>query len=901
MGQIARQVSFFIPSPNSFTLAIVYCGCMVVNKHKFFFILLLLGFKLPAIAQQCQASFQYKIDSFGYVQFQADSVGASLQHVWRLNDTATIHHTAGFTYRFGLPGNNLVKHILIDSQQQCTDTIVQAVNVPVDCRAKMTLSDEGNSKLFYDGNVQYFGGWPYQYHWDFGDGQTASLRTDTHQYSVHGTYPVKLIVTSNGGSCKDSIKRVINIKETCTGSIGFKAINNSNTARVWNATTNGHFTQEWSVPGSPSFSTDSTTLASFDSAGTYPLQMVQYTADSSCMDTTFASIRVTGKCKARFEAKPSIDDDQAWEFTEASQLFSSNQHVSHNYWLISKQHRLEGIMQFSRYIAGSKPFNVEYGIETNTGCQDTISATVVSPSQAKPCRAQFNFSQKDESSRTVLFQDLSIAGSWESTWYFGDGQTADNKQLQHTYGQDDTFMVTLFIQDSVFGCQDSITRQVPVFQRNCAAAFSYQLLPKQLAIKAWSSSTDTLVKSSWQIAGKTRKTGDTVRFNLNDTGEFSIWQKIEIGSCTDSSRETFSLLPLPCRAAFSVAAFEDLSVNIQNLSTGFKLQYNWFIDDEQTSSDQNPSPTFRFEQYGQYSLRLEIEDSLGHCHDQTEKIIMLKNPDLECTAAFGFEVDPLNPLSVSFNSLSDRSLTHSWHFGVDGATASNKQTTYSYAEAGDYTVSLVVTDTLTGCQDSTSLPIALKNCNALFTFGIDTLNTTTVYVFDQSVGKELEYQWSFGDGTVSTRPYPTHAYNAFGNYRLCLKVKSAQNQCEDQFCQSFTLNADGQFSFKKEGFNLVILPGDTFPSTSSQPITEQDAINVYPNPFTENVVLQSTDASPITQCQIVHASGKRVWTSQQTILQQPMRLDASSWPPGMYLLQFTTAKGHFTKMLIKQP
>ena len=41
---------------------------------------------------------------------------------------------------------------------------------------------------------------------------------------------------------------------------------------------------------------------------------------------------------------------------------------------------------------------------------------------------------------------------------------------------------------------------------------------------------------------------------------------------------------------------------------------------------------------------------------------------------------------------------------------------------------------------------------------------------NNSTGSNLTYQWDFGDGTTSTLANPTHIYNAYGRYEVCLVV-----------------------------------------------------------------------------------------------------------------------------------
>ncbi|AKB34216.1 cell surface protein [Methanosarcina siciliae HI350] len=141
------------------------------------------------------------------------------------------------------------------------------------------------------------------------------------------------------------------------------------------------------------------------------------------------------------------------------------------------------------------------------------------------------------------------------------------------------------------------------------------------------------------------------------------------------------------------------------------------------------------------------------------------------------------PLAVQFTDLSTGSPTAwAWDFDNDGNVDSTEQNpSYTYNDAGSYTVNLTVTNADGSDSEvkdayivvSGPLPEApVANFTATPTAGNAPL---TVNFTDASTGTVSSYAWDFeNDGTVdSTEQNPVHTYVAEGNYTVSLTVTSA--------------------------------------------------------------------------------------------------------------------------------
>jgi parallel beta-helix repeat protein len=135
------------------------------------------------------------------------------------------------------------------------------------------------------------------------------------------------------------------------------------------------------------------------------------------------------------------------------------------------------------------------------------------------------------------------------------------------------------------------------------------------------------------------------------------------------------------------------------------------------------------------------------------------------------------PLNVGFTDSSTGSpIAWNWNFGDGTANSTVKAPTHTYSAAGNYNVSLTVTNAASSNTVKKSnyikvtvlTPLPVANFSSNVTSGNAPLN---VAFTDKSTGSPTEWNWSYGDGTAnSTVKNPTHKYSAAGNYNVSLTV-----------------------------------------------------------------------------------------------------------------------------------
>ncbi|NLR59504.1 PKD domain-containing protein [Chitinophaga polysaccharea] len=272
-------------------------------------------------------------------------------------------------------------------------------------------------------------------------------------------------------------------------------------------------------------------------------------------------------------------------------------------------------------------------------------------------------------------------------------------------------------------------------------------------------------------------------------GTHTIWYIFNTDSgCADSISTTIPVYPKPT-AAFTTAADLCLGQNTtftdqSTISTGSITNWKWDLANGTQKNNTNNNPfTITYQKDSNYLVKL-VAVSDHNCISDTAKVAVLVHPlpvvDFSLPAKVCMPDG--NAAFVNLTTIKDKtSLAYQWNFGDGGAGAATKDPTWQYKAFGPFEVKLVATSAY-GCKDSAAKTLSafFGQPTASFKVTPDTLCQGTDNVFtDQSTdatGTINKWQWSFGDGTVSTDQNPVKKYTAPGEYSVQLQV-SNQSGC----------------------------------------------------------------------------------------------------------------------------
>jgi len=145
----------------------------------------------------------------------------------------------------------------------------------------------------------------------------------------------------------------------------------------------------------------------------------------------------------------------------------------------------------------------------------------------------------------------------------------------------------------------------------------------------------------------------------------------------------------------------------------------------------------------------------------------------------------------------DLIVAYHWDFG-DGATSDGQVVEHAYADAGEYAVTLIVTDSKGGQAILFENVQVAATTSPVVDFSIRTkAGSATARVGDllafqdesyDADGELVSWAWAFGDGATAAAPLVTHAYEAAGTYVVSLTVTDAQREAATQ-TQALTIAA----------------------------------------------------------------------------------------------------------------
>ncbi len=300
---------------------------------------------------------------------------------------------------------------------------------------------------------------------------------------------------------------------------------------------------------------------------------------------------------------------------------------------------------------------------------------------------------------------------------------------------------------------------------------------------------------TWEFGDGTGATGAVVEHTFAYEGVYGITLNTadETVPCESSiSSEIFvaDSLNNNCDAFFTyeVVSEEDpLTLTFEDESIGDPDTWEWYVG-EQFIGDED-EVTHTFGEPGEYTVCLVISNDETGCEDQYCQEILVGENNNNCASEI--EVDEIEGLTVTLEAeYESEGLDFFWEFG-DGTEGTGEEVTHTYAEAGEYVVTLISTlDSI--CESETSLIIFVDDstntgCQAYFTYTVYENNTVA---FDEaSYGNPESYFWEFGDGSTSEEQNPQHLYAENGVYQVCLTIES--EDCESTYCQEINVGNSG--------------------------------------------------------------------------------------------------------------
>ncbi len=740
----------------------------------------------------------------------SDPDGTILGYLWSFGDgntatgvTATHTYDTAGTYTVTLA-------VTDDAAKTATATSAKTINdtPPVALFSESTSTSLTQIAISFDASASTDpDGTITSYTWNFGDGNAGTGQTTTHSYATAGTYTVTLTVmddsgnTGTGSATKTITDRppTVSFTETTTTSLTLESIiltitSSDSDGKVSTTTVDWGDTHVDILAGAAT--TDS---HSYAIAGTYTVT-VTVADDSGRLASSIADKTITDRPpialfsessttmvvggNIHFDASGSSDPDGAivdysWDFGDGTAGTGVN--ADHAY-------------------STSSTFTVTLTVRDNSGNTATAAATKTSingiflPAFTESTTTaltldgiSFDASTSQDNTGTIILYQ----------WDFGDGSPLATGQVSvdHAYGKAGTYTVALTIADDV-GQTGTAASTKTILDRPPTAMFTEDktsaLTRETIGFDAslTNDSDGTAVTYSWDFGDASTSSGAFVSHSYAAAGTYIVTLTVtDDDGLTGSQTSTKTISDQPPIVIFqedqsTALTGETITLAISSSDSDGTIigtMVDWGDGTVNSLPGAATTDNHPYSKAGSFTVTVTVTDDAGLTgSSQATKTINDRPPVASFTEAATTALTgaPIN-FDASASTDPDGSIvTYSWDFG-DGSTDAGLTVNHSFAKAGQYTVTLTVTDDngLTGSQTSAK---TIDDQPPSVTFTEDKTSALTGETISLTItssdvdGTVTGTQVDWGDGTVNNlagaASNDSHSYSKAGSFTVTVTV-----------------------------------------------------------------------------------------------------------------------------------
>ena len=706
------------------------------------------------------------------------------------------------------------------------------------------------------------------YHWNFGDGNSSTLKTPQHTYTSPGTYVVTQTVTTVYGCVQTDTVQVhvgtlptasfIAMADTICVSQGVTFVNTSvgATYYVWDFGDNVH--------------SQVTSLTHvYNSSGHFTVTLHAF--NNGCADTfKMDSLILVHPPKAMWSAEFDCDTPLMVKFYDSLTVGAT----SHMWYFgdnttstaFSPVHTFPSAGQWAVSLV---TFNNIYN------CSDTLIDTIkIIDPVASFVTADTAICKHDSIAFFGSYTDIPIEFAWfinNTLLMAGPPSSASfSAPVGFRFDTSGLYTITLVVSD-VHQCRDTVVKTNYILVAKPEAEFTgFPLVgctPLNVTFLETSSNTQGAYSDikEWTFGDGNVATVNTATTNnvYTNPGLYTVSLIVtdNIG-CKDTITKIDYIDARKPSANFHASdtnACIGQPIAFINTSSGTSLTAEWDFGDGTTSLAYNPNHAYT--QTGTYTIRLIVTDPTG-CKDTMTKVsnILISKPTASFTMSDTLAICP--PLNVLFSASSAGVASYAWNFGGSG-TSLLQNPTAVYTNPGVYNISLVVTSN-EGCKDTVyGTASVLGYAGGLSYTPLEGCVPHTVQ-FTANLNNVPTIIWDFSDGVTTPANGSstiTHTYTTPGIYIPRLILSNGVG-CLNSSNGIDTIKVDGVyagFEMSRPCEETLVQFQDTsfsfFSSVSSwywsfnngqTSSTVANPTNFYPTAGTYPVVLIATNANGCT-------------------------------------------------------
>jgi len=202
-----------------------------------------------------------------------------------------------------------------------------------------------------------------------------------------------------------------------------------------------------------------------------------------------------------------------------------------------------------------------------------------------------------------------------------------------------------------------------------------------------------------------------------------------------------------------------LAVDFSDLSSEFPQSHDWIFDGGIPASSSDPNPTVIYDEPGEYAVTLTVSNPEGS--DTETKIDYIVVGDIPTA---DFEVD-VTDRTVELSYTGVRANSFNWSFG-DGNSSTEENPSHTYAEDGEYTIELTVSNDCGTATSDVLVEIATFPVASVEFIPTEGCEPLSVFFDARDSENTVDFYWEFEGGTpaTSTSDTLTVVYDEPGSY-----------------------------------------------------------------------------------------------------------------------------------------
>lgn len=295
-----------------------------------------------------------------------------------------------------------------------------------------------------------------------------------------------------------------------------------------------------------------------------------------------------------------------------------------------------------------------------------------------------------------------------------------------------------------------------------------------------------LTSYSWDFDGDNVEDSnqESPTFQYPSSGTYTVRLDVTDGTCGNFVEQEITIYPEPAIPTFTaetlVCINSEIAFTNTTDETGFDdvLSYEWDFNGEGSSTERNPS--FAFETSGTKAVTLT--SSIPGC-EATSEVFQI---EVSAGPAAAFNPSSFGICEGEFITFTDASTNGAtnwdWDFG-DGFTSTAQNPDHLFTVAGNYDVSLSVTDAL-GCESTTTEEVSIAALPAVsFDFDVVCTSAGGIQFMDLSTveGADIVSRaWYVDAAETANEENPILSFENEGSVNIRLEVTSS-NGCTSSY------------------------------------------------------------------------------------------------------------------------